>query len=317
MGCAQPATLECDTFGAEWVWTIGRSVVAKSVAVLGTGLMGAGMARSLVRAGFDVTVWNRGAERARPLAEDGVRVAPDVSSAVAGAEVVLTMLFDADSVAEVMTPVLPDLVPDTVWVQTSTVGLDGAQRLAALAGEHGVTYLDAPVLGTRGAAEAGALRVLVGGDRAVGDRIATVLDAISAQVIWSGPNPGDGHRLKLAANAWVLSVTAATAQSIALSRSLGLDPRLFLDVISGGPLDCDYAQLKGKAMIAGDFTPSFRVDGAAKDAGLIAEAIAFAGLDDRLIVAMRGLFEAAAATGHSAEDMAAVVYAVTDTKERQ
>lgn len=291
--------------------------MTKSVAVLGTGLMGAGMARSLIRAGFDVTVWNRNPARAQPLADDGARVAPDVVSAVLDAEVVLTMLFDADSVTEVMTPVLPELGPSgAVWVQTSTVGLDGAQRLAALAAEHGVTYLDAPVLGTRGAAEAGALRVLAGGDRAVGDRIAAVLDAISAQVIWSGPNPGDGHRLKLAANAWVLSVTASTAQSIALSRGLGLDPQLFLDVISGGALDCDYAQIKGKAMITGDFTPSFRVDGAAKDAGLIASAIAAAGLDDRLMSAMRDLFETAVATGHSDQDMAAVVYAVTDTRER-
>jgi len=127
------------------------------ISVLGTGIMGAGMARNLVRAGFDVTVWNRSPEKARPLADDGATVAQDLAAAVAGADVVLTVLFDAAAVSDVMNAVLPALKPDAVWVQSSTVGLEATDRLAELAAKHGVGFVDAPVLGTRQPAEQGKL----------------------------------------------------------------------------------------------------------------------------------------------------------------
>ena len=283
--------------------------MTKTVTVLGTGIMGAGMARSLIRAGLDVTVWNRTAEKARPLEQDGARVADDVASAVSGAEVVLTMLFDANAVAAVMEQALPAVARSALWVQASTVGLDGTARLARLADRHGVGFIDAPVLGTRKPAEEGALTVLAAGPRQLREAAAPVFDAIGSRVVWVGERPGDGHRLKLVANSWVLSVVAATAQAVGLSRDLGIDPQLFLDVISGGPLDCAYTQLKGKAMIAGEFPPAFPLAGAAKDTALIAEAMRAAGTDDRLMAALHEQFQAAADAGHDAEDMAAVIHA--------
>lgn len=283
--------------------------MTKAVAVLGTGIMGAGMARSLVRAGLDVTVWNRSTDKARPLQHDGARVAEDVASAVSGADAVLTMLFDAEAVAAVMDQALPAVDRSALWVQTSTVGLDGTARLAELADRHGVGFIDAPVLGTRKPAEDGALTVLAAGPQNLRGAAAPVLDAIGSRVVWVGEHAGDGHRLKLVANSWVLSVVAATAQAISLARDLGLDPQSFLDVIAGGPLDCAYTQLKGKAMIAEDFPPAFPLAGAAKDTALIAEAMRAAGTDDRLMSALHQKFQAAADAGHDAEDMAAVIHA--------
>ena len=145
-----------------------------TVAVLGTGIMGSGMARNLVAAGLDVTVWNRNADRARSLADVGARVATDAGDAVGGADVVMTMLFDADATAQVIEPVLPSLTPGAVWVQTGTVGLEGTARLAEVADRHGVDFLDAPVLGTRQPAEQGALTVLVGGPEALREKAAGV-----------------------------------------------------------------------------------------------------------------------------------------------
>jgi len=281
------------------------------VTVLGTGLMGAGMARNLARSGFEVTAWNRTAERARPLADDGVRVAEDAADAVAGADVVLTILFDADAVTEVMTRALPAFGSDTVWIQSSTVGLDATDRLAELAARHDVGFLDAPVLGTRQPAEQGKLTVLAAGPETLRGRAEPVLDAIGARTVWVGEHPGGGHRLKLVANAWVLSITTATAQSIALADRLGLDPRAFLDVISGGPTDSAYAQLKGKNMITGEFEPAFALGGAVKDAALILEALRATDVDDRLMSAVHGLLAAAADAGHADDDMAAVIRAVT------
>lgn len=281
--------------------------MTKTVTVLGTGIMGAGMARSLARAGLTVTAWNRSPDKAAALADDGVRVAEDVESAVRDADVVVTMLFDLDSVTGVMAAALPALSADTVWVQSSTVGLDGAVRLAELADEHQVSYVDAPVLGTRQPAEQGTLIVLAAGPRSARDAVTPVFDAIGSRTVWVSERPGDGHRLKLVANSWVLMVTAAVAQAVGLATDLGVDPALFLDVIGGGPLDCGYAQLKGKSMIEKDFAPSFTMDGAAKDSELILAAMHSVRTDDTVMLALRRLFTAAADGGHGTDDMSAVI----------
>lgn len=284
--------------------------VAKTVAVLGTGLMGAGMARSLLRAGLDVVVWNRDAGKAEPLASDGAQVASGAVEAVAAADVVLTMLFDADATAEVASAILPSVREGAVWAQCATVGLDGARRLAFMAAEHGVVLVDAPVLGTRKPAEDGALVVLASGPDSAREAVEPVFAAIGSRTVWVGTRADDGQRLKLVANAWVLSITAATAQSVALARGLGIPPESFLDAISGGALDSPYAHIKGKAMIAGDFAPSFDVRGAVKDSALVLGALEEAGADQRLMAALHGLFrDGAALTGDAREDMAAVVRA--------
>jgi 3-hydroxyisobutyrate dehydrogenase len=283
--------------------------VTKTVTVLGTGIMGAGMARNLIGAGLDVTVWNRSPDRVRPLADAGARIATDVAGAVAGADVVVTMLFDADSVAQVMEEALPAMAPEAVWVQMSTVGLEGTERLAALAARHDVAFLDAPVLGTKAPAEQGTLTVLVGGPSALRGAVTPVFDAIGSKTLWIGEQPGDGHKLKLVANSWVGMVTAGTGQAIALAGALGLDPQLFLDVIAGGPLDLPYAQLKGKSMIAEQFPTSFAVSGVVKDLGLIAAAMRGAEVHDGVVEALAAAFRTADTAGHGDEDMAAVVHA--------
>ena len=279
------------------------------VAVLGTGIMGSGMARNLIGAGMDVTVWNRSPDRARPLVDDGARTATDAAEAVAGADVVVTMLFDTDAVAQVMEWALPAMAPDAIWVQTSTVGLDGTQRLAELAAGHDVVLVDAPVLGTRGPAEEGTLIVLASGPEAVREAVTPVFDAVGSRTIWVGEKPGDGQRLKLVANSWVTTVIAGIAQAVALAEGLGLDPQLFFDTIAGGPLDTAYGQLKGKSMIADDFPPSFAVGGVVKDLGLIAAAMRGADVSSGLVDAVTAAFRSADAAGHGDEDMAAVVHA--------
>ncbi|WP_306745557.1 NAD(P)-dependent oxidoreductase [Saccharothrix yanglingensis] len=285
-------------------WEVGGMVVV----VLGTGLLGAGMARSLLRAGLDVVVWNRSPERARALAADGATVVEDAGEAVTDADVVITVLFDLSATAEVMVDALPRLRDDAVWVQCGTVGVEGAERLAELAATKGVGFVDAPVLGTRQPAERGTLTVLAAGAPDARDAVAPVFEAIGSRTVWVGDHPGDGQRLKLVANSWVLSITAAAAQAVALARGLGLDPAAFLDAIRGGAVDSAYAHVKGEAMIDGVFEPpSFGLDGALKDAGLIADALASAGVDDRLMRLLREYY--AAAAGDEDEDMAAVVRA--------
>lgn len=274
-----------------------------TVALLGTGTMGAGMARNIAAAGLPLRVWNRTEERAEPLA-DVAEVAGSVAEAVTGADVVLTMLFDADSVADTMEEARDALGPDVVWLQQSTVGVDGTARLAKLAEQLGVAFVDAPVLGTKKPAEDGALVVLASGPESVRVRVAPVLDAVGGRTMWVG-EAGAGSRLKLAANAWVFTVVEGIAESLALTRELGLDPRLFLEAVQGGALDAPYVQLKGGAMLDGAFDPAFALGGALKDADLILEAARSAGLDLGVLPGVREHFARAVEAGHGDQDMAA------------
>jgi 3-hydroxyisobutyrate dehydrogenase len=283
--------------------------MTKSVTVLGTGLMGSGMALSLLRSGFDVTVWNRSRDKVAALEDAGATAAADPATAVAGADVVLTMLFDGAATIEVMERALPSFGAGAVWAQTGTVGIESTRQLAHLAAEHGVEYLDAPVLGTQQPAHEGKLTVFAAGPEQLCDQVTDVFDAIGSRTVRVGEQPGDGQRLKLAANAWVLSITAATAQSVALAGNLGLDPRLFLEAISGGPLDSAYAHLKGTAMIEGRFPPAFALGGAVKDADLILQAMRMSGTDTRLMEAVDADYRAAVDAGHEDEDIAAIRFA--------
>jgi 3-hydroxyisobutyrate dehydrogenase len=272
------------------------------VAVLGTGLMGAGMARAMHRAGLEVTAWNRTRAKADALAEDGVDVVGTVGDAVAGADAVVTMLFDAEAVLAVAPEVSATLGPNAVWLQSATVGVEGIERIAAQVGP--THLLDAPVLGTREPAEQGRLVPLVSGDGRLVERVRPVLDAIGTKTVLAGDRVGQATALKLACNAWVLSITAATAQSIALASSLGIDPGLFLEAIDGGPANAPMAQLKGKAMVAADYAPSFGLGGGRKDLHLITAAAG--GVDTALLDGVRALFDRAVDAGHADADIAAV-----------
>jgi 3-hydroxyisobutyrate dehydrogenase len=274
-----------------------------SVAVLGTGIMGAAMARNLAASGLAVSVWNRSRDRAEPLAEVA-RVAGSVAEAVEGADVVLTMLYDAASVAETISQARDHLGEHTVWLQQSTVGVEGVERLAALADDLGVTFVDAPVLGTRKPAEDGALVVLASGPESVRDRLTPVLEAIGSRTIWVG-EAGAGSRLKLAVNAWVVTVLEGIAESLALTRDLGLDPAMFLEAVAGGAMDAPYVQLKGRAMLAGEFAPSFTLGGALKDVDLIMAAAEDTGTELGLMPGIRGHLARAVEAGHGDLDMAA------------
>jgi 3-hydroxyisobutyrate dehydrogenase len=279
----------------------------RRVAVLGTGIMGAGMARSLLRSGLDVIVWNRSPSRAAPLAGDGARVAGTAAEAVAGVDAVVTMLWDGGSVAEVMTAALPAAPEGVLWAQTSTVSLhDAGVRLPALASRYGARYVDAPVLGSRQPAEEGKLLVLAAAPGALRDLVTPLFGAVAAGTVWVSERPGDGTRLKLVANSWVGTIVAATAQAIAFAEAVGLDPQVFLDTVRGGAVDTPFVHLKGQAMIAGEFPPSFTVDGAVKDTVLIAAAMRESGTDATLMDAVACQFRKAADGGHGGEDMAAV-----------
>ncbi|GAA3147684.1 NAD(P)-dependent oxidoreductase [Planomonospora alba] len=271
-----------------------------TVALLGTGIMGAAMARNLARAGHEVRVWNRTKEKALPLRGDGALVFSAPAEAVSGADVVITMLSDGDAVGEAMTAAAPGLRAGQVWAQMSTVGVAAIERLDAFARSHGLVFVDAPVQGTRQPAEAGTLVILAAGP--ADERLDPVFSAIGSKTLWVG-EVGAATRLKLTTVGFGIMLTSVLAEG------LGVDPALFGQVITGGPMDSPYLQAKMKAVLSGDYSPSFTVRNAGKDTRLITEAAAAAGIAVDLAEAAGERFRRAEARGHGDDDMVAGYFA--------
>jgi 3-hydroxyisobutyrate dehydrogenase len=281
--------------------------MTRSVAVLGGGgTMGFPMARNIARAGIEVRAWDRTRQKAEPLAEDGVTVADTAAEAADGASVILTMLPDADAVIQTMQGEdggLARAAESTIWLQMSTVGEDGIERCAELASERRVRLVDAPVSGTKQPAEKGELLVMASGPSDARDEVTPIFDAVGQRTMWLG-DAGEGTRLKLVTNSWLLTVVEGAAETIAIAQDLELDPKLFLEAVAGGPLDLPYLQMKGKAMIERDFEPSFALRLAAKDAGLVEQSLDRRGLDLPLPRVIRERLDQAA-RDHGDEDVSA------------
>lgn len=273
------------------------------VAVLGTGAIGAGMARSLIRAGHAVTVWNRTSERARPLSDDGARVVTDLTAAVVRAEVVVVIVFDLDAVLDVLAGIAGALRDDAVVVCSATVGT-GVDAVTDAAARLGIRWVDAPVLGNQGPAERGELSVMAAGDPAFRVPVAPVLDAVAARVTWVGDAPGPASRLKLACNAWVSSLNAAMSQAVALATGLGVDPRDFFTVVAGTAADSPYLGDKEALALGEDDAVITPVDAIRKDVALIGDAARGASLPTDLIDAVDTLYARLSASGRGAQDMA-------------
>ena len=279
-----------------------------TVAVLGTGIMGSGMARNLARARLETRAWNRTRERAEQLADAGITVADTLAEAVDRADCVITMLADGDAVRNVMSGgdgALAAISTDAVWLQMSTIGIAATEQLAGLAAERGVAFVDAPVLGTKQPVEAGQLTVLASGPDAALDRCDPVFEAVGGRTIRLG-EAGNGSRMKLVLNNWLVALTVGLAETIALAERLELDPARFLEIIRDSPMGFPYAELKGRMMIEREFEPAFPLRLAAKDARLVLEAGELDGAELALTRAVVRRFAEAIELGHGDEDMAAV-----------
>jgi 3-hydroxyisobutyrate dehydrogenase len=279
------------------------------VALIGAGgTMGQGMARNIAAAGVTVRAWNRTAEKLEELAGEERIVACDTAAeAAAGADAVITMLSDTDAVLAAMEGRqggAEGAAEGTIWLQTSTIGVEGIERCAELAERAGLVLVDAPVLGTRQPAEQGELVVLGSGPEEARRRLEPVLEAIGKRTMWVG-EAGVGTRLKVAVNTWICTVVEGVAETLSLAQGTGVDPNLVMEAVADGPLDLPYMKMKGKSMLEGEFSPSFRLALAAKDARLAMRAAREAGLELPMLEAIcERMSEAADRYGD--EDLSAV-----------
>jgi 3-hydroxyisobutyrate dehydrogenase len=280
--------------------------------------MGFGIAQNIARAGFPVRAWNRSSGKADALTRDGASIARSPADAAHGAAIVITMLVDTDAVLEVMDGqqgFLSGMGESAIWVQMSTIGVSGTEHCAELAQRNGLIYVDAPVLGSKEPAKKGELIVLASGPNDVRETLDPLFAAVGERTMWLGP-AGAGSALKVVANSWIVTVVEGVAETIALAEGAGVDPQHFLEAVSGGPLDLPYMQLKAKAILARDFEPSFRLELAAKDAGLAAELAEQHGLDLPLIVTISERL-AEGAERHGDHDMAATYLTSAPVRSRR
>jgi 3-hydroxyisobutyrate dehydrogenase-like beta-hydroxyacid dehydrogenase len=274
-----------------------------TVAVVGLGAMGSRIAGRLLDAGYEVVVWNRTAEKAVPLVERGATMAESPADAASRAEALITMVADPpalDSVGEALAAGASDKL--TV-IQMSTVGPTAVSRFASvLPSETGL--LDAPVLGSIGEAESGALKIFVGGPEPLVERWTELLSVLG-QPMRVG-EVGAGQAAKLVANATLVGVIGLLGESLALGERLGLPRGVVFDVLAVTSL-ADQAERRRPTVEAGDYPPRFALSLARKDAELIIDAAAEAGVDLRLVTAARNWFADAEAAGLGGLDYSAVL----------
>ena len=295
-----------------------RSPQETTIAVLGTGIIGAPVARNLRKQGFNVRAWNRTRAKAEVLAESGVEVAATPGDAVRGADIVLTVLKGGPQVLEAMTAAAQDLASGTVWAQMSTVGIAPLEGLAAFAQQHGLVFYDAPVQGTRQPAEQAQLIIIASGPEPRRAVVQPVFDAIGKRTIWLSDDgtTGASSRLKLALNNWSFTITHGVAESIAIARALGVDPAQMLEVIKGSPLDNPFFQMKAAAILSDNYATSFSITNAVKDSELIVDAAKNAGIRADAAIAGLKKFRRALDAGHGDKDMAATFLATIKPGKR-
>jgi 3-hydroxyisobutyrate dehydrogenase len=284
-----------------------------TVAVLGLGVMGRAMAGRILAAGLPTAVWNRRPEVAAELGEHGARVAADPADAVRDADVVVTMVTDADAVLSIADGggMLAAMKSGAVWAQMSTIGVLGIDRVAQLVRDKrpDVLLVDAPVAGSKGPAERGALTVFASGPPEARERVKPVFDAIAQRADWVGPL-GTGTRIKLVNNMLLAFEAQGIAEALAVGDMLGLDTKTVLDALDGSPLVSGWTAQKTQRIRNGDYSPEYALRLGLKDVEL---AVATAPVD-RLSVASSILAQWQRAVDHGLgnEDVTVITKALQE-----
>ena len=283
-----------------------------AIAFLGLGIMGGGMARRLVAAGFPVAVFNRSADKAGPLAGAGARVAATPRAAAEGAEIVISMVAD-DPASRALwlgsDGALAGMRRGALAVECSTLSVAWVHALAAAARERGCSLIDAPVTGSKAAAAGGELNFLVGGEAADLERIRPALRAMGRSVTHLGPT-GSGALVKLVNNFLAGVQVAAFAEAFAWLERSGVAREPAVGFLLEGAAASPVTKVVAARMGAADFTPNFLLRLMAKDLGYARDEAAKAALPLELGAAALGRFQQAIAAGYGESDMAAVVEAV-------
>ncbi len=289
-----------------------RNADVVDLGFVGLGVMGQPMALNLARAGVPLIVWNRTAGRCAPLADAGARVARGPDEVFEQAEVVLLMLADEDAVDAVLGRGTADFgvrCRGRTVVQMGTMPAGYSQELAAEVAAVGGAYVEAPVSGSRGPAEAGTLIAMVSGAEDDVARVRLLLGPMCAEVVDCGPVPG-ALLMKFAVNLFLITLATGLAEAYAFAEANKLDTALLTRILDAGPMASQVSRVKGAKLRDGDYSVQAAATDVLKNNRLIAEAARTAGVPSPLLDVCHSLFGETVALGHGAEDMAAVIRAI-------
>jgi 3-hydroxyisobutyrate dehydrogenase len=240
-------------------------------------------------------------------------VAGSPAEAVTGADVVITMLPTADAVSSVMfNGPATAFTSGAVWAQMGTIGVPATMEIADRLGSlrPDVSFVDAPVSGTKGPAEHGQLLILASGPAAAKPALDPVFGAIGRKTVWLG-DAGAGSRMKLAVNAYMSVLIEGAAEALELAQRLGIEPAKLDEAIECGPLDAPIADAKLHKMVQGDYAPEFPLQWALKDVDLAIQAAGDCPLP--LLSALSEQWRSAVMDGHGREDISAARLALSSS----
>jgi 3-hydroxyisobutyrate dehydrogenase len=276
---------------------------------IGTGIMGAPMARRLLKAGHRVRVHNRTPEKARALAADGAAVAADPAQAARAAGTVFIMVPDTPDVAACLAQIEPVLARGQLVVDMSTVSPEFERAAAERVARAGAVYLDAPVSGGETGAIEGTLTVMAGGERDGFERARPILEILAGRVTYMGP-AGAGQMTKLANQVAVALALEAAAEALAFAGAGGLDPARVMEAIGAGAAGSWQLSNLGPKIVARDWRPGFFIKLIRKDLRLVAEAARTGGLSLPGLRLVNSMFNTAAALGHDLDGTQAIAAAL-------
>ena len=276
---------------------------------IGTGIMGAPMARRLAAAGHKLRVFNRSPGKAARLRDDGATVCSEPADAAAGSEAVFIMVPDTPDVEAVVAKIEPVLKAGQLIIDMSTIAPASEQATAARLAARGIDYLDAPVSGGETGAIEGILTIMAGGDAKSFERAMPLFAHLGRQITHMGP-AGAGQMTKLCNQIAVALALEAAAEALKLATSGGLDAAKVLEAIGAGAASSWQLKNLGPKILARDWRPGFFVKLIRKDLRLVSEAARGAGVALPGLAMMTSMFNSAAALGHDLDGTQAVAAAL-------
>lgn len=281
------------------------------IAFFGTGLLGTGFIRHLLATTGTVTVWNRTAAKAAPLAEAGARIAASVAEAAAGADRIHLCVKDDAAVDAILAEAVPALPPGAVVIDHTTTSIVGSRARGARLAAAGVGFLHAPVFMSPAAAEKGAGIMMVSGPKALFDRVEAEVATMTGELWFVGEDFRRAAGLKLLGNSMLFSIAAGLADVFAIAAGSGLSPADAMEVL-GKLKPAGALEIRGKKMAAGDYSASFELTMARKDMGLMLDAVGDLPLAALRAIAARS--DELIAQGHGAADLGVLALGAVPAK---
>jgi 3-hydroxyisobutyrate dehydrogenase/glyoxylate/succinic semialdehyde reductase len=238
------------------------------VTFIGLGIMGSRMASILLKAGVDLTVYNRTPKPAEELGKKGAQVAKTVELAVKDTDIVISMLSSPEAVDEVILQNLHHFKKNAIWMDSTTVNPSFSIKSKNLAEKHGLRFLEAPVAGTKPQAEDGELTFLIGGDKAVLNDVLILLGEMGNKNIHIG-EVGKASSFKMVINMLLGMSMVAFVESLKLGEAMGLDKSFLLNNLPSLPVSAPFTKMKAEMIKDDSFDPQFPLDLMYKDMHLV------------------------------------------------